>query len=210
MLKPLYTKNRTIGLLGGSFNPAHSGHLHISEYALKRLGLDAVWWLVSPQNPLKTPASLADYSKRVASAQREAASNRRIHVSTLEARHRTRYSYQTIALLQKRYPGTRFVWLMGADNLAHFHRWRRWQWLLAALPIVVFDRAPYSFTSLASRTYLRMRRFLLKKPSKHTRTSPPSLHFTHLKRSPHSATHLRKTLGDGAFLRHTESCKHRN
>jgi nicotinate-nucleotide adenylyltransferase len=201
-VKPIYTKNRTIGLLGGSFNPAHAGHLHISEYALNSLGMDAIWWLVSPQNPLKSVDSLADYNDRFASAKNITRNNRRIFVSDIEKKINTRYTYQTILQLKKRYHGTNFIWLMGADNLAGFNRWQHWQSILELVPIVVFDRAPYSYTSLGSKTYIRMRRFLLDN-NQCVRTSPiPSLRFIHMKRSPYSSTHLRKTLGIKAFVRH--------
>ncbi len=206
-MKPIYTKNRTIGLLGGSFNPAHAGHLHISEHALKTLGIDEVWWLVSPQNPLKSADSLADYSERFASAKVITKHNRRIFVSDIEKHINTRYTYQTLVQLQKRYHGTRFVWLMGADNLAGFHRWQHWQLILRLIPIVVFDRSPYSFVSLASKTYQRMSKFLLKSTDYNCNTdccSAPSLRFVHLKRDEHSSTSIRKTLGIKAFIRHTK------
>ena len=204
-MKPIYTKNRTIGLLGGSFNPAHAGHLHISEHALKTLGIDEVWWLVSPQNPLKSADSLADYGERFASAKAITKHNRRIFVSDIEKLINTRYTYQTLVQLQKRYHGTRFVWLMGADNLAGFHRWQHWQSILHLLPIVVFDRSPYSFVSLASKTYLRMQKFLQKSYDFNYNTdcyNAPSLRFVHLKRDEHSSTNIRKTLGIKAFIRH--------
>jgi len=176
-VKPIYTKNRVVGLFGGSFNPAHSGHLHISEYALKKLGMDEIWWLVSPKNPLKSADSLADYSERFASAKELTKHNRQIFVSDIEQKIGTKYSYQTIAYLQKKHKGTRFIWLMGADNLALFHRWQRWQEILEMLPVTVFDRSPYSFTSLASKTCLRMRR---------------NLRFARMRRDPNSSTAIRK------------------
>ncbi len=176
-MKPIYTKNRVVGLLGGSFNPAHAGHLHISEYALAALGIDEIWWLVSPKNPLKNADSLADYSERFASAKAITKGNRRIFVSDIEQKIGVKYTYQTIEYLQNKYKGTKFVWLMGADNLAGFHRWQRWQDILRMLPIIVFDRAPYSFTSLASKTNLRMRR---------------SIRFARLRRDAHSSTEIRK------------------
>lgn len=183
-MKPIYTKNRTIGLLGGSFNPAHAGHLHISEYALNMLGIDEIWWLVSPQNPLKSKDDMADYGERFISAKKITAKNRKIFVSDIERKIGTKYTYQTIYELQKRYHGTNFIWLMGADNLAGFHHWQRWQEILRLVPIVVFDRAPYSFTSLASKTYLRMRKFL-------NAGKTPSLSFVRLKRDANSSTAIR-------------------
>ena len=178
--KPIHTKNRTIGLLGGSFNPAHGGHLHISLHALNRLKFDEIWWLVSPKNPLKSAADLASYEQRLACAKRVAAScPKRLHVLDIEAKFGTKYSYQTIALLKARFPGTHFVWMMGADNLAQFHRWRRWEKILSTIPVVVFDRAPYSHTALRSKAMIRGGKYLK---------------FIHLKRNPLSSTWLRSKL----------------
>jgi nicotinate-nucleotide adenylyltransferase len=202
---PIYTRNRTIGLLGGSFNPAHGGHLHITLHALKKLGLDEVWWLVSPRNPLKSADALADYGQRLASAVRVASAHPRIRVLDIEARFGTRYSYQTLSLLKERFPGTHFVWMIGADNLAQFHRWKRWQAVLAAMPVVVFDRAPYSHTALRSKAYIRGSRFLMKNPHKTLLSQGPCLVFIHLKRDPLSSSDLRKKLGAGAFLRHNNN-----
>ncbi len=203
-MNPVTTENRTIGLLGGSFNPAHRGHLHITQYGLNKLKLDEVWWLVSPRNPLKTKESLALYDQRLQSAQAVAKPHRRIRVMDVERRFNTKYSYETIKLLKTRYPATRFVWLIGADNLAQFHRWRRWAKLLNDIPIVVFDRAPYSHTSLRSKAMIRGRRFLLKNNQISQFGYAPCLVFVHLRRDPLSSTGLRKMLGEKAFLGHNK------
>jgi nicotinate-nucleotide adenylyltransferase len=197
-----YTKGRTIGLLGGSFNPAHGGHRHITLFALRALGLDEVWWLVSPHNPLKSKESLADYGQRVASARQVAGGNRRIRVLDIEQRLATRYSFETIDALKKRHPGTRFVWLIGADNLSRFHRWRRWQYVLDTLPVAVFDRAPYSHTAPRSRAMSYGRRFIMKNSEVNGSWRAPGLLFVHLRRDPLSSTSLRNMLGEKAFLRH--------
>lgn len=202
-MKPVYTKNRVIGLLGGSFNPAHAGHLHISNYALNKLKLDEIWWLVSPQNPLKSTDDMADYDERFKSAISITKYNRRILISDIEKKLGTNYTYQTLSQIKKRYKGTNFVWLMGADNLAGFHKWQHWQRILELMPIIVFDRSPYSFTSLASKTYQRMLLFLQNNNHNVRTATTPSLHFIHLRRDPHSSTNLRKTLGNKAFIRHT-------
>jgi nicotinate-nucleotide adenylyltransferase len=126
-----------IGLLGGSFNPAHGGHLHVSLTAMKRLGLDYVWWLVSPGNPLKdAPAPLA---KRLAGA-RAMARHPRLIVSDIEERLGTRYTIDTVKALQRRFPFVHFVWLMGSDNLQNFHLWRNWQEIARRLPLAVVQR----------------------------------------------------------------------
>ena len=138
-----------IGLLGGSFNPAHAGHLAISLEALRRLRLDRVWWLVSPQNPLKPSDETADLAQRLAGA-RAVADHPRVVVTDLERRIGTRYSIDTLDWLMRRCRA-RFVWLIGADNLVQLPRWRRWRRLVRMVPIAVFDREPYSYAALAGR-----------------------------------------------------------
>lgn len=135
---PLATRGMTIGLLGGSFDPAHEGHVHITHEALKRMDLDRVWWLVSPGNPLKArqPAPMAE---RIAYA-RQLIHDPRVEITDLEARLGTRYTADTIAKIQALYPGVTFVWLMGADNLASFHRWDRWREIMARVPVGVLAR----------------------------------------------------------------------
>lgn len=198
-LKPIYTKNRTIGLLGGSFNPAHEGHLHLTLEALKMLKLDVVWWLVSPQNPLKPASELAPYETRLQSAKDMITSHQNILVSDFEAKEHLFYSVDTLRTLQRRFPGTRFVWLMGADNLETFHRWRQWQKFSRLVPIAVFDRAPYSHTSIRSKAYQRLSRFLLKNNAIHRILPMPGLLFIHMKRHPLSSTALRKSLEKTRF-----------
>lgn len=135
---PIARKGEVIGLLGGSFDPAHQGHVHITREALKRFGLDRVWWLVSPGNPLKEhgPAPLA---QRMARA-RQIMQHPRVVVTDIEAQLGTRYTGETLAQLFAIYPGVQFVWLMGADNLAQFHRWQKWQQIARSLPIGVVAR----------------------------------------------------------------------
>lgn len=135
---PIGTAGLTVGLLGGSFDPAHEGHAHLTREALKRFGLDRVWWLVSPGNPLKKhgPAPIA---QRIARA-RQVMADPRVEITAIEAALGTRYTAQTIARLQKRYPQVRFVWLMGADNLAQFHLWEDWRAILARVPVAVIAR----------------------------------------------------------------------
>lgn len=145
---------RRIGLFGGSFNPAHDGHVQISLQAIKRLGLDELWWLVSPQNPLKSERGMAPYDKRLADARR-LARHPALKVSDCEMRFNSRYSADTIAHLRRRYPRDRFVWIMGADNLREFTRWRRWQSIFQALPIAIFDRQPYAQSACASKPLQR-------------------------------------------------------
>lgn len=193
-MQPIHTKNRRIGLLGGSFNPAHEGHLHLSLEALKRLGLDEVWWLVSPQNPLKNAADLAPYPKRLQAAMALAESHPKIHVSDIEARLATRFSVDTVTRLQQRFPGTPFVWLMGADNLAGLHRWRRWRHFFRLVPIAVFDRAPFSHSAQRAPAALAMKKFLLINSKILTDYPPPVWTFVAMRHHPASATDIRKRL----------------
>ena len=148
-----------IGLLGGSFNPAHAGHLHISKLALQRLGLDYVWWLVSPQNPLKPITGMAPLADRLRGAAAVAGRHPRLRVSAIEARLGTRYTVDTLSALRRHFPATRFVWLMGADNLAQVVRWRQWSRIFHLVAIAVFDRGSYSMRALAGKAARRFRRF---------------------------------------------------
>lgn len=135
---PIAYAGMTVGLLGGSFDPAHEGHAHITREALKRFGLARVWWLVSPGNPLKArgPAPMAD---RIARA-RKVMGHPRVVISDIEARLGTRYTAETLQALMALYPGVRFVWLMGADNLAQFDRWQDWEWIMRNVPLGIFAR----------------------------------------------------------------------
>jgi nicotinate-nucleotide adenylyltransferase len=147
-----------IGLLGGSFNPAHAGHRHISLAALRLLGLDEIWWLVSPQNPLKDAGDMGSLADRYVSARR-AARHPRIRVLTVETELGTRYTVDTVARLQARYAHVSFIWLMGADNLAQFHRWRGWRRLARRVPIAIFPRPGYGGTSLTAPAMAWFRRW---------------------------------------------------
>jgi len=144
--------NMRIGLLGGSFNPAHEAHREISLTALKRLGLDQVWWLVTPGNPLKDPSKLASLESRVEAA-REMARHPRIEVTGFAGG--SAYTIDLLAELKRRFPGVNFVWLMGADNLAQFHRWRAWEEIFAAVPIAVLDRPGLRLKARASKAAQR-------------------------------------------------------
>lgn len=127
-----------VGLLGGSFDPPHAGHVHVTRWALRALGLDRVWWLVSPGNPLK-PDAPADLARRLKAA-RAIMRHPRVAVTDLEARLGTRLTADTLAVLRRRAPGVQLVWLMGADNMIGFHRWDRWEEILAAVPVAVLAR----------------------------------------------------------------------
>jgi len=155
---PLATHGQQIGLLGGSFDPAHEGHVHITRWALKTFGLDAVWWLVSPGNPLKAkpPAAMA---RRLAHA-RALVAHPRVEVTDIEVGLGTRYTADTLRKMRARYPGVTFVWLMGADNLAQFHRWEEWRWIFDNVPVGVLARPGEQLSaglSPAARAYSEAR-----------------------------------------------------
>lgn len=138
----------SIGLLGGSFNPAHAGHLHVAETAMSRLGLDWVWWLPARGSPLKT--NHGDYAQRYQSAARFAVPHPRMRISDVEVQANLTYTVDTIAALKARAPSAQFVWLMGADSLATFHLWKRWQAIASAVPIAIVARPGSERSALAS------------------------------------------------------------
>lgn len=146
---PFAASGQAIGLLGGSFDPAHAGHAHITREALKRFGLDQVWWLVSPGNPLKLHGP-APFEQRMAQA-RSVMDHPRVQITGIEARLGTRYTAQTIAGLQKLYPKQRFVWLMGADNLAQFHLWQDWRDIAQTVPMGILARPGQRISARMSR-----------------------------------------------------------
>jgi nicotinate-nucleotide adenylyltransferase len=153
------------GLLGGSFNPAHEGHRRITLAAIAALGLDEVWWLVSPGNPLKPAAGMAPLPARLAAARR-AARRAPIRVTAIEARLGTRYTVDTISTLIARYPRRRFIWLMGADNLQQFDQWRDWRSIARKVPIAVIGRPGYDSAARRSPAMSWLRRFV--RPARHT------------------------------------------
>ena len=144
-----------VGLLGGSFNPAHAGHLHVAQAALRRLRLDQVWLMVSPGNPLKPTTGMAAPASRLASARR-IADGRRIVATDIESRLGTRYTVDTLRALRRRFPRTRFVWLMGADNLVQLPRWRRWRAIAVEVVFAVLPRPTYNHRALASHAAHRL------------------------------------------------------
>jgi nicotinate-nucleotide adenylyltransferase len=182
-----------IGLLGGSFNPAHRGHRAISLHALQALGLDEVWWLVSPGNPLKQDAKdMAPFDARLRSA-RQMARRAPIRVSDFEAREGTKFTVDTVKRLKRRFPKNRYIWLMGADNLRHFHHWRDWRGLAREVPIAVIRRPGYDRQALAVRAMGWLGRFV-RPPGQAqcwTEWSAPAILLLRLPRDPTSATAIR-------------------
>lgn len=139
-----------VGLFGGSFNPPHAGHALVAEIALRRLGIDQLWWMVTPGNPLKDHGELAPLAKRIAWSE-ECAEDPRIKVTAFEASHHIRFTADTLALVKERNKGVDFVWIMGADSLRNFHRWERWKEIAATFPIAVIDRPGSTLSFLSSK-----------------------------------------------------------
>lgn len=181
-----------IGLLGGSFNPAHKGHRRLSLAAIDRLGLDEIWWLVSPGNPLKQAKDMAPLAARLASARRMAR-GAPIRATAIERELGTRYTVDTLRALVRRYPDRRFIWLMGADNLAQFHRWRDWRRIAALVPIAVATRPGYGGAALKAPAWGWLRRFV--RPAAMARNwtewRPPALVLLSLPPDRTSATAIR-------------------
>jgi nicotinate-nucleotide adenylyltransferase len=179
-----------IGLLGGSFNPAHEGHLYISLAAMKKLGLDYVWWLVAPQNPLKPVAGMAPLERRHAVAA-ATANHPRILVVNAEHTLSTRYTIDTITALKKRFPQVNFVWLMGSDNLEGFHRWRRWQDIAHLVPIAVVQRPGNLLAMAHAKPVHRFAGRFHDPCHKFAHRIPPAFTVIDGRRNPLSATAIR-------------------
>ncbi|MCW2381027.1 MULTISPECIES: nicotinate-nucleotide adenylyltransferase [unclassified Sphingobium] len=186
-------KRVPVGLLGGSFNPAHGGHRAISFFAHKALGLDEVWWLVSPGNPLKPRAGMAPLNARVASG-KAAARRARIRVTAIEREMHTRYTLDTLRRLTRRYPHRRFIWLMGEDNLAQFHQWKGWRDIARTTAIAVIARPGYSRAAVGSPAMAWLRRFV--RPASQSKSWTtwrlPALVLLRFRPDPRSATLLRQ------------------
>ena len=186
------TRGMRVGLYGGSFNPAHDGHAHVAGTALKRLGLDRVVWLVSPQNPLKPGDGAVSLDRRIEDARRHAP-GRAMIVKGVEARLGSRYTIDTVRALKSRFPGVRFVWIMGADNLASFHRWRGWTQIIREIPVAIVSRPG---DALKSRLSPAARRFAWGRlPESAARTlvdrAPPAWIYLTAPLNPASSTALR-------------------
>ncbi|WFL78696.1 nicotinate-nucleotide adenylyltransferase [Altererythrobacter arenosus] len=188
------------GLLGGSFNPAHGGHRRVTLFAMEALGLDEVWWLVSPGNPLKPKQGMAPLAARLNSAQVQARRSP-IRATAIEQELGTRYTIDTLAALGRRYPKREFVWLMGSDNLMQFHHWRRWRDIANAMPIAVIARPGYDDGAMASPAMAWLRRYRVPAASfrNRGRWSAPALVLLRFDPDPRSATAIRRADPDWAM-----------
>jgi nicotinate-nucleotide adenylyltransferase len=189
---PAFRPGMRIGLFGGSFDPPHAGHRQVSLAALSLLGLDQVWWLVSPGNPLKPNAPSEDLARRVAAA-RACAAHPRIKVTAIEAALGTTYTAEGLRHLSARLRRVKSVWMMGADNLRQFHRWRDWQRIAAAIPIAVFNRPGEMPAALSAPAAVALRgaRLPISAAGFLARTPPPAWVFLPTPHVPLSSTELR-------------------
>ena len=193
MRTPHAERGMAVGLFGGSFNPPHAGHALVAETALRRLRLDQLWWMITPGNPLKNNADLAGMAERLRWC-REIADDPRIRFTTFEADHNFRYTEETLRFLRRRNTGVNFVWIMGADSLAGFHRWQNWRKIADAVPIAVFDRPGSTLAYMSSRlakTY-DFARVDEDDAALLARMKPPAWTFIHGPRSALSSTAIRK------------------
>lgn len=189
---PLARPGQVVGLLGGSFDPAHAGHAHVSREAMKRFALPHLWWLLSPGNPLKTegPAPMARRLRRA----REMIAHPRVTVTDVEARLGTRYTAETLSALIALYPGVRFVWLMGADNLAQLHRWQDWHWIMQNVPVGVIARPGLRLSARRSRAARVYANYRIKGRLSHRlgQVQAPAWCFVNVPMVDHSSTAIRQ------------------
>ena len=186
-----------IGLVGGSFNPAHEGHIHVALEARQKLGLDQIWWLVSPQNPLKSAFNMAPLAKRLSDARKAVTPYPFLRVMAPETRLQKNYTYNTLKFISKTIPLARLVWVMGADNLDQFANWHRYHDMIQLLPIAVIDRPGYSLRAIATgrcllgrrKTVRKMRHAIAKRSVK-----MPSWCFITGQHNPASATEIRRQI----------------
>ena len=179
--------------MGGSFNPAHEGHLHISRQALNRMNLDEIWWLVSPQNPLKPKLGMADFDDRLLIADSVASVNPRIRVTDIEERFGTAFTANTLRALQDRFPRLKFVWIMGADNLMQIGRWHQWASIFHRMPVAIFARRPYSYAASSAKAAMRFAEFRVRPKQARNLADmvPPAWTFFHIPYHQQSATRIR-------------------
>ena len=185
-------KDMRIGLFGGSFDPPHEGHALVAETALRALHLDALWWIVTPGNPLKDTSGLTPLPERI-QASRALNKDPRVRVTAFEAEQQIRYTADMLRLVLSRHSVTRFVWVMGADNLRNFHRWQEWEWIANNVPIAIVDRPGSTLATIASRFAIRFARYRLDESDAAALPfrSPPAWVFLHGPRSGLSSTAIR-------------------
>jgi len=192
MRMPVAGEGQKIGLFGGSFNPPHEGHLNLCDLALKRLELDQIWWIVTPGNPLKSLRELAPLEKRIEQCH-AMISHPRIRVTAFEAKHKVRYTADTLQLVKKLRPRNDFIWLMGADNLADFHHWQDWRKIADMMPIAVIDRPGSTLSYHSGQASIALSKYRVDETDAPLLSymKPPAWTFLHGPRSSLSSTQLR-------------------
>jgi nicotinate-nucleotide adenylyltransferase len=190
---PLAFAGQRIGLMGGTFDPPHAGHVTCASTAIRRMHLDQLWWMVTPGNPLKSGDGLPSLAKRMEASRRFAA-DPRIKVTGFEAALASRYTYDTLRFVTRRLPGVHFVWVMGADNLAGFHHWQHWQQIARLVPIAVVDRPGWRLRALASPAATRLARYRVPEhlAGRLPVMSPPAWSLLSTRLSEASSTALRR------------------
>ncbi len=196
LLLPYRNTKMKVGLLGGSFNPAHEGHLHISLEAIKRLNLDMVIWLVSPQNPLKPAHIYKSLAERVNQAKR-IAKHPKIKISTIEESFRNNYTYNTLRRIISMHPDTEFVWLMGLDNMQNFTQWYRWKDIISLLPIVIFDRGNEIYKTLKGKVAAKFEKNCIINSNYNEALEANSLYLMRIKKNNLSSTMIRRLQQNG-------------
>lgn len=192
---PATADGMKIGLFGGSFNPPHEGHVHVSETALKRGQLDQVWWLVTPGNPLKDTSDLESLPKRIKKSH-DIITHPKMKVTAFEAKHNVRYTQETLSLLLKLRPNLNFVWVMGADNLKSFHKWQNWRSIADMMPIMVIDRPGSTLSYRSAQAAIALSRYRIDETDSELLPymQAPAWSFIHAPRSSSSSTAIRKSL----------------
>jgi nicotinate-nucleotide adenylyltransferase len=193
---PIAHPGQRIGLMGGTFDPPHGAHLANSKLVLRRLGLDRLWWLVTPGNPLKSHSTLAPLAERL-EASRRFARHPAIEVTAFEESLGTAYTAETLMFLKTRFPGVHFVWIMGGDNLAGFHRWRHWRRIVDTFPIAIIDRPAWRLKALASPAARTLAPYRLPddRAALLANREPPAWVYLSNKLLPHSSTAIRSANG---------------
>ncbi|WP_244530572.1 nicotinate-nucleotide adenylyltransferase [Salaquimonas pukyongi] len=195
---PHVERGQRVGLFGGSFNPPHEGHLHVSETALIRGALDQVWWMVTPGNPLKDHSELAPLAERIRLC-RQVARHPGIKVTAFEARYKVNYTEQALTIVKRYHQDVRFIWLMGADNLAGFHRWQNWRRIAGMMPIMVVDRPGSTLAYRSARAAIALSRYRVDETDSELLAdlSPPAWTFIHAPRNVLSSTAIRNSRKNG-------------
>lgn len=189
---PVAGDGAKIGLFGGSFNPPHEGHLNLCDLALKRLELDQIWWLVTPGNPLKDVSQLAPLETRLALC-KAMIPHPKIKVTAFEASYKVRYTADTLRIVKQKRPRNDFVWLMGADNLADFHRWQDWREIANMMPFAVIDRPGSTLSYHSALASIALSKYRVDEADAGllSHMKPPAWTFLHGPRSSLSSTQLR-------------------